>query len=232
MLETTIPEHAPPARSTAASTAFAAIRRDILSGALAPGRKLRIDGLCKAYGATINPVREALNRLTSEGLVTQEDQRGFSVAPISLEDWRDVVHARCLMEGCALGEAIRHRDETWEERVVVALHWLSRTPHWSADEKTANPDWGPRHNAFHDALLSACGSQIMLAYCRELRERADRYRHIASTNFKRRDSLDEHRAIADAAMAGDTELAVARLTQHYMTTFAVIERYFARNSAA
>lgn len=104
---------------------------------------MRIDGLCKAYGATINPVREALNRLTSEGLVTQEDQRGFSVAPISLEDWRDVVRARCLMEGCALGEAIRHRDEAWEERVVVALHWLSRTSHWSADEKTANPEWGP-----------------------------------------------------------------------------------------
>lgn len=214
-------------KATAASSVFAAIRRDILSGGLPPGSRLRIDALCQSYEATINPVREALNRLTAEGLVDLEDQRGFSVAPVSIEEWREIVRGRCLMEACALREAMHNRTEAWEEGIVLSLYRLSRTLRF-IDEETQqpNPEWEIRHHAFHNALLMTCNSRIVLEFCEELRERSDRYRHIASISPQARKTYgEEHSEIADAVLDGDVERAVTLLTEHYQRTLTVVEAF-------
>ena len=217
-------------RATAASACFAAIREGILSGRLAPGQKLKIDALAQQLAASINPVREALNRLSAEGLVVLEDQRGFSVAPVSRAAWRDMVEARCMIEGAALTAAIARRDAAWEEGIVLALHWLSRTPRHLSDAgglRQTNPEWEPRHHRFHEALLAGCGSQRVLAICRDLRVQADRYRQIAATApGARRSHNDEHDQIARAALAGEAGAAVAALTDHYRNTLSVVETYF------
>ena len=54
---------------TAATSVYERLRQDILNGELRPGQKLLIDFISDRYGAGLNPVREALNRLSSEGLV-------------------------------------------------------------------------------------------------------------------------------------------------------------------
>lgn len=214
-------------KTTAASAVFAALRRDILSGTLPPGSRLRIDSLCQAYEATINPVREALNRLTALGLVELEDQRGFSVAPVSIGEWREIVRGRCLMEACALREAIANRTEAWEEGIVLSLYRLQRTPRFlEGKDQRPNPDWEPRHHAFHNALLVTCNSRIVLEFCEELRERSDRYRHIASISPQARQTYGaEHSEIADATLDGDANKAVALLTAHYQRTLAVVEAF-------
>lgn len=66
-------------------------------------------------------MREALNRLSSERLVDREDLRGFFVPPISLEDFRDIVHNRCWFEGKPLAESIRNRTEVWEDAMILAV---------------------------------------------------------------------------------------------------------------
>ena len=60
--------------------AYGRIRTDIIFGKLAPGEKLKLDGLREDYGASVSTLRELLNRLASEGLVVAEGQRGFEVA--------------------------------------------------------------------------------------------------------------------------------------------------------
>lgn len=208
---------------TAASAVFAALRRDIIAGTLSPGARLKIDGLCQTYDTTINPVREALNRLVAEGLVELEDQRGFSVASISLEEWRELVRSRCLIEACAVREAIANRTDAWEEGIVVTLFRLSKTPRF-LESQVPNPDWELRHHAFHNALLLTCNSRIILDFCEELRERSDRYRHIASVSPQARQSYGaEHSEIADAVLAGNADLAVQLLTSHYQRTLRVVE---------
>ena len=217
-------------KTTAASAIFAAVRADILSGELAPGLRLRIDGLCERFAATANPVREALNRLAAEGLVDIKDQRGFWVASASLEEWRELVRTRCLVEACALREAIANRDEVWEEGIVLSLHRLSRTPRFLAESELApNPEWERRHHTFHNALLEACRAPTLLAFCEELRERSDRYRHIASISPEARKTYgDEHRSIAEAVLAGDADSATRLLTEHYVRTLTIVEDYFSR----
>lgn len=219
-----------PVKATAASTAFATIRGEILDGTLPPGQRLKIDALCKRLDSSINPVREALNRLSAEGLVRLEDQRGFSVAPVSLDEWRELVRGRCLVEGAALREAIANRTPEWEEGIILALHWLSRTPRFADDTtRKTNPEWEPRHHAFHNALLVTCKSRMVLEFCEDLRDRSDRYRRVAALSPKARKTYsEEHRQIADAAIAGDADGAVGLLTTHYQRTLEVVEAFFTK----
>lgn len=212
--------------TTLASDVYERLRRDILQGALKPGFKLRIDFVCKRYEVGNSPMREALNRLSSEGLVERRDQRGFFVAGIGSAELRELVKTRCWLEGLALRESIAARTIEWEERIVLAFHRLSRTPR-SVDDRTfhANAEWEKRHKAFHESLIAACGSRQLLRFCADLRDQADRYRLLAAAYvYPGRDEGDEHRSIMNAAIDGRTDQAVDLLTQHYRATQAIIEQ--------
>ena len=79
---------------TLVESSYNRLRSDIIAGKLAPGAKLRIEELREDYQIGASPLREALNRLAGEGFVTVEEQRGFKVAPVSLDDLQDLsLHA-------------------------------------------------------------------------------------------------------------------------------------------
>lgn len=222
-----------PEKETAATAIYHALKRDIIKGALNPGDKLLIDQLAERYSASTNPVREALNRLSSERLVDREDQRGFFVPPISLEDFRDIVHTRCWLEGKALEESIRNRTELWEDALIIANHRLQHTPIAYHDAggppvpDAAPPDnavWEERHRIFHRALIANCGSPHLLRFCAELMLLGERYRFISMANsYPRRRSNEEHQSIVDAALSGDTVTAVQRLQSQYLLTLRIYE---------
>jgi GntR family carbon starvation induced transcriptional regulator len=215
-------------RLTTATTVYDRIKDDILSGSLAPSLKLRIEFVCERYGTGASPVREALNRLSQDGLVERRDQRGFYVAPVSLEQLAELVKTRCWLEAIALRESIVHRTAEWEERLVLAFHRLSRTPR-SLDNNsyTVNPAWEERHREFHHALIANCGSSRLLGFCTEMRDQADRYRKLAAARvYPKRQGPDEHRVILDATIDGDIEQAVAALEAHYRKTQKIIEDEF------
>jgi GntR family transcriptional regulator, carbon starvation induced regulator len=219
---------------TAATQVYGALKRDVLNGALRPGEKLQIDLVAARYGAGTNPVREALNRLSAERLVDREDQRGFRVPPLSLEHFRELVKTRCWLESLALSESIGNRTDAWEDDVVLALHRLRRTPLRYADEVDRgggpgdNAEWEARHRAFHRALISNCGSGWLLHFCDELMDQVERFRYISMTNtYPRRDADEEHRLIAEAALAGDAPLATGRLVAQYRLTLRLFEEHVA-----
>ena len=213
---------AAPKRSTAtlASTVHDRLRTDILTGELRPGHKLRIEFLGKRYRTGHIPLREALNRLSSDGLVDRRDQRGFFVAPVSAADLAELTKTRCLVEAAAMRESIAARSAAWEEGIVLAYHRLSRTPRsTSRTEYKANPAWEPLHREFHRSLIAACGSRWLLNFCMQLADQSYRYRQLA---FKRAFPLgndtDGHRAIMQAAIDGDADKAVRLLQSHVRFT--------------
>src|SRR6266852_7654934 len=83
-------------------TTYRRIRTDIIFGKLAPGEKLKLDRLRERYGASVSTLRELLNRLSSEGLVVAEGQRGFEVADVSAQNLRELAALRLLLETHAL----------------------------------------------------------------------------------------------------------------------------------
>ena len=80
--------------------AYDRIRRDILNGSLFPDERLQIDTVSQRYAIGAVPIREALNRLSSEGLVERRSHRGFCVASISLADLSELVQTRKAETEC------------------------------------------------------------------------------------------------------------------------------------
>lgn len=207
---------------------YAKLRDDILRARLRPGEKLRVGDLCDRYGYSSTPVREALMMLAAENFVRSEEMRGFFVAAASPEEFIELTETRCMVEELALSRSIELGDEDWEARLVVAFHRLARGTRPSGGEFfDINPDWVRRHNEFHDALISACGSNLLIDFCRQLRDRSYRYRRIAS--FDREDGwIDEHEAVLKATIDRDTEKAVSLLKEHYQKTADITLRRWAK----
>ena len=209
---------------TLASSVYERLRGDILRGQLVPGHKLRIEFVSERYAAGNSPVREAQNRLSSDGLDQRRDQRGFYVAAASAEDLVELTRTRCWLEETGLRESMRVYAPEWEEGVLLALHRLSRTPRsTSPAEYLEHPEWERLHRAFHRSLIAGCGSRWLLAFCDQLADQAYRYRQLAVQRiYPKRKEKDEHAAIAQAVFKRDADAAVALLTAHYMLTANII----------
>ena len=124
--------------------AYEQVRTDILTGVLAADAKINIADTVARSGLNLGAVREALARLTSEGLVTQETNKGFRVAPITLAEMEDLTRTRVMIECACLDSAIRNGDLQWEGQVVSATHELLRTPMLTGDPARVNPGWTDR----------------------------------------------------------------------------------------
>lgn len=216
---------------TLASTVYDRLRGDILNGLLPPGEKLRSEFLRDRYGVGNSPIREALNRLSVDGLVTRQDQRGFRVATVSEDELAELVKTRRWIEEIALRESIAHGDSAWEENVVLAVHRLSRVQR-SSDRKTyrIDPEWERLHRALHVSLIAGCGSRWLRQFCEQLMDQADRYRLLAIVvSYPRRNELSrdeamEHEAIKAAVIGRDADRAVRLLCAHYQRTVEIIHR--------
>ena len=208
------------AGGTMAMRLYNRLRVDIIEGVLAPGLKLKIDEICRQYESGSSPVREALNLLTSFGLVERIDNRGFRVKPISQSEFEDLLRVRCWVEERALRESIADGDMQWEEGIALALFRLSRASKARAAANRARDDaWGVAHREFHMALLAGCGSPMLLDYCAQLFDQNIRYRQIArAVSMPVRDTQAEHVEIADATLERDADHAVRLLIQHYRIT--------------
>jgi GntR family carbon starvation induced transcriptional regulator len=114
---------ATPARKQTKSTQiFQRLRHDLLHGAFAPGMKLQMDDLKERYQVGYSPLREALFRLVSNGLVQFEEQCGFSVPELSIEELYDIYQNRMRIENTALELAMEHGDDLWEAEVIACWY--------------------------------------------------------------------------------------------------------------
>ncbi|MEO7937705.1 MAG: FCD domain-containing protein [Burkholderiaceae bacterium] len=209
---------------TLASQAQELLRQDILSGKLAPGQRLRTKELQERYGLGLSPLRESLQRLSAEGMVVNDEQRGFAVAPISVAELEDLTLARTALEAIMLPMAISKGNADWEADIVAAFHRLSRTPlpHDSAAVTDARL-WEERHRAFHQALVAGCQSPWLLRLHGQLVDQSERYRtirllHHQQTSAQVRDVNAEHQAVMDAVLRRDAALAAELMSQHLAAT--------------
>ncbi len=210
--------------ATRATSLYDQMRGDLLAGLLEPGVKLAIEALSERYETSATPLREALNRLVSDGLVERREQRGFVVAGISADDLAEITKTRCWLEEIALRESIAARSPIWEEALVLAHHRLARTPRSLSDSRFEdNPEWEPLHRAFHRALINGCGSRWLLNFCEQLADQHHRYRRLSAPRaFAKRGVKTEHQQLMDAAIDGRADDAVRLLREHFERTAKVI----------
>jgi DNA-binding GntR family transcriptional regulator len=203
--------------STVSEGAYDRLRSDILGGALAPGMKLKLDGLRERYDVSINTLRETLSRLAADGLVEAQGQRGFTVVPASFADLLDITEMRRLLECHAARLSLDRADLEWESRLVAAYHKLSKAEQLVEQNPARNADLLETYNReFHRALIAGCRSRWLLHFHALMYDQSLRYRMLAFRvkDFPREQSRREHRQILDAALARDVNRLVDVLAAH------------------
>ena len=194
--------------------AYRRIRTDIIFGKLAPAEKLKLDRLREDYGASVGTLRELLSRLSNEGLVLAEGQRGFEVAPVSAENLREIAALRLLLESHALEQSFKAGDMDWEGRVVAAYHKLSAIEKRLVAGDAADPETWKRYDfEFHHALISACGSNALLEAHAPVYDKYLRYQMITGI-FRGEIAAQEHRQLLDCALSRNSQTAREVLVIH------------------
>ena len=138
---------------TLAEKAYAALHEAIVTGALAPGERLRIETLASGLGMSHLPIREAIRQLESRGLVEHVPHRGGRVTEISLVDLQQLYDARLLIEPDVVRRAAQKFSK---EDETVAKKALDR--HVAAHESGDLNEIWTAHSDFHFALYTPCGS--------------------------------------------------------------------------
>jgi DNA-binding GntR family transcriptional regulator len=197
-----------------ADRAYGRIRADIVFGRLSPGARLRLDRLADVYGASVSTLREILSRLSSEGLVIAEGQRGFRVASVSPAGFEDVAAMRLLLETYALPLSFSAGDLEWESRVVAAHHKLAfMERRMLAGDHKDTELWKRYDREFHQSLIEACGSQTLLDLYGGVFDQYLRYQMVAVV-FRGEIAAEEHRTLLDCVLTRNADRACAVLTQH------------------
>ncbi len=203
-----------PTLPTVGEATYRRLREDIIACRLAPGHKLRLEALRERYDVGVSTLREILNRLASDSLVVAEGQKGFMVAPVTPQDLREIGDLRLLLESHALSLSLSRGDLEWEGRVVAAHHKLAATEkRLLAGQERHTVNWVRYDFAFHNALISACGSQALLDLHAAIFDRFLRY-HMLAVSFRGAGVVADHKALFDMAMQRNVEGALAMLAAH------------------
>jgi len=213
---------------TLTDQAYQRLREDIVHGKLPPAEKLGIEFLKRTYDVGATPLREALYRLSADGFVQVQGQRGFRVAAMSQEELTDITNLRVVLEGMALTQSVEDSDDDWESRVVAAFHHLTKA------ESQPDPDiqeWEVRNREFHLALVSCCHSPWLMRFHEILYDQHKRYRNIARIDrSSRRNVHEEHTAICDAALKKDIAGLCKANEEHIRRTAEITGQILAENT--
>lgn len=186
--------------------AYLSVRRMVLDGTLAPGRRVLADELSEALEMSITPIREALNRAAAEGLVKLLPHVGAEVPLLSLKDLENVIQVRLALEVAAF--------RLIAERIGPEPAQKSRARLAEMRAAMARGDWDRRqeaHRALHQVLLAVCGNSVLQTEIMRFFEVTQRYFRICLTTFQRQWERDQryHEALVDALADRNPNRALA-----------------------
>jgi DNA-binding GntR family transcriptional regulator len=199
----------PPAHGATVAYVVERLREDILAGRLRPGSRLVESDLTSRFGVSRGPVREALRRLTADGLIEHWPHRGAVVRRLTEREIRELFLIRIEMEALAARLAAAADAPERRARFVAAIQPIY------ADAPRNPCEYLKENDAFHDAVMA-------LADNRELRDLSTRLQlplimaQVGDilTPAVLKDSVQEHRAIAEAILKRDGAAASARMRAH------------------
>jgi len=199
---------------------FETVRADIVSGALAPNLQLSEADLSKSLGVSRTPVREALIKLSEDGLVRIVPQVGTFVAPISIESVKEAQFIREQLECALIVDAARKIDEVSLRKMRDNLDQQARA--------VQNDDWDNFYaldEALHALLAMVSGHALAWRVIQQSKVHMDRVRHVS---FRMPDHMatliQQHTAIIDAVARSDAASAQEALRGHLREIFGTVKK--------
>ncbi len=192
-----------------ADCVFERLENDILGGKYAYGEVLTEARLCEEMGVSRTPIREAIRRLEQENIL-RESGKGMVVQGITNEDIDDILAIRARIEGMAARRAASAMTETQKKALAEAVDlqefYVSRA---DAD----NIQW--QDHEFHELIYAGCGSITLQSTLVPLHRKAQKFRRASVEKVVRaKASVEEHRRICEAILAGDGDAAEAAMNEH------------------
>jgi DNA-binding GntR family transcriptional regulator len=196
-----------------ADKVLAFVRSEIYEGRIASGDRINELEISQKLGISRGPVREAIRRLSSSGLVTYEANVGARVVSPDEDGVAQLYEVREALESTAARLAAIHMTPAERTTLMQTLdaHEAQMTEASSTSYPRGNADWD-----FHLLILKGARNDVIWRICGdELRDMFSllRSRHGSSPGRGRR-ALQEHRWIAEAVVAGDADLAATLMAQH------------------
>jgi DNA-binding GntR family transcriptional regulator len=198
--------------SSKSDVAYAELRRSILLGALPAGSRLPQYDLAASLNMSITPIREAIRRLSSEGLVDLDSHRDARVAQISAAEARQLFEVRLLLDPSAIELAAGRRTDDDIAAIRAAAGRLLPVTRDRGEEALV------AHQAFHRAVYLASHNDVLTRLLDDLWDKSGRYRRLglelpSDDEYRKRD-LDEHHQMVDLVVAGDGSAAASLMREH------------------
>jgi len=196
---------------------YSIMRQDIIEGTLHAGDKLKPSELKSRYDVSINTIREALTRLSSDGFVESEDQKGFRVARISLENLNELQQMRVLLEIEGIKQSIANSSVEWEAGIVAAHYKLTQIEGaMEKDDKANFKLWCQYDYEFHRALIGACDNTLLIDLHEKVFDQFRRYFliNIKVNGFDKKQISGDHDKLRDLVLKKDTEACIQALCNH------------------
>jgi GntR family carbon starvation induced transcriptional regulator len=208
--------------------AYSRLRSDLISCRLPAESRLNVAKLQKDLRVSQAAVREALSRLTAEGLVIIERNAGFRAAPISRSGFRDLTAACANTEVPCLRSALEQGDLEWEGQLLATYHIAGKV----LDRVVAGSEdisaYVSYRQEFHETLLSPCKNQWMLWSWRLLYAQHMRYRHtFKALLLFESDLKSDYAFFIDRVFARDADAAVRACLENYEKVAQFVERNMA-----
>jgi DNA-binding GntR family transcriptional regulator len=201
---------------TKSDFAYRQVRDRILSGELEPGAVLQQRELAARIGISTTPLREALRRLKSEGLVELDAHRDARITPLRAEEARDLLEMRTSLDPLAARLAAQRRTNADIAAIRAALENLTPLPTAPAISQLV------AHREFHAAIYRASHNDLLIDSLDGLWDKADRYRRLAlqteRTQAARDQKAHEHAQLVDLIAAGDGDGAAQLMGAHIDTS--------------
>lgn len=192
--------------------AYDKILESLRSGAYQPGDRLREEEVCQALGISRTPVREALRKLESDGIIEHQPRIGAIIRGLSHTEVVELYEMRLILERAAAEMAAKHGTEA-EFDTLEAMNDRIET-------ERDNPTLGASINQeFHQCLYLAARNRFLLETARALNNSLLLLGPTTYSNPSRIDVVvKQHREIIDALRAGDAEAAGATIDAHLQTS--------------
>lgn len=189
----------------ASERAYQALLHDIVDGALPPGTILAEVEQASRLGISRTPLREALYRLHSDGLLTTPSGRGAAVTSVSIDSAHDVYAVRRALEELAARLAATNRDESVFQQLLD--EFLIAADSLTLDDQVVSAYYD-LNDRFDRAIDTAVANDYLSSALETIRKHAARLRRVARNDLNRlRASARETALICQAIVAGDGELA-------------------------
>lgn len=199
---------------TEAVRVYLAMRNDIISCELAPGASVSEAELCVRYKVSRTPVREASRRLQDEGFLQIVPFRGYFIAPLTFDEFRNLNEMLLVLDPAAAAMAA---ERATPEQIAQMEKWANYVYH--AGEKNSYETFLEWNRNLHIEIALATGNELMAEMTANLQSRLLRYYYLViSMDSYGKDLVDEHRAIVRAIRARKSEQARDRAMEHVLRT--------------